>query len=377
MPRKGENIYHRKDGRWEARYICGRDGNGRAIYKSVYAASYTEARRKKAEAMRKITDRAVLNQTKAGTFATVARDWVNSNSCHWKESTKCRYQEKLNNYILPIFGERELSDVSTKEIEDFIVLIRTNGISGREPLGSSASSMVLTILRQLRLWALKADCQVRYSAEYIKIRQQKTGTRVFSEKEERILVEALKRNMDETGAGVLTSLFTGIRIGELCALKGDNIDLESGILHICETLQRLPVYDGGNEQRKTMIRIDTPKSDGSIRDIPLNPELVNILKPFVKPGTYLLTGDREKFVEPRTMEYRFNSILKKCGLKQAGFHSTRRTFASRCIERGMDPKTLSEILGHASVATTLDLYVRINIQRKAESLNLLSDLLAV
>ena len=77
------------------------------------------------------------------------------------------------------------------------------------------------------------------------------------------------------------------------------------------------------------------------------------------------------------VEYRFNAILKKCGLKETGFHSTRRTFASRCIERGMDPKTLSEILGHASVSTTLDLYVRINLQRKADSLKLLTDLFSV
>ena len=104
---------------------------------------------------------------------------------------------------------------------------------------------------------------------------------------------------------------------------------------------------------------------------------MEFLKPFVKPGTFLLTRDKKKIVEPRTMEYRFNAILRKCGLKETGFHSTRRTFASRCIERCMDPKTLSEILGHASVSTTLDLYVRINLQRKADSLKLLSDLFSV
>ncbi len=304
-------------------------------------------------------------------------EWIRANAHKWKESTKCRYQEKLYNYILPEFGDRELSDVSTREVEDFIVRIQTMGSNGRKPLGPSATAMLLTIFRQLRLQALKTDCQVRFSAECISVRQRKKETDVFSETEERILVGTLKTDTDETDAGVLTSLFTGIRIGELCALKGDHFDLESGMLHIRETMQRLPVLEPGTGRRRTVIRIDTPKSDCSIRDIPLNNELIEIIKPFVKPGAFLLTGDAEKFVEPRSMEYRFKSILKKCGLKQTGFHSTRRTFASRCIERGMDPKTLSEILGHASVSTTLDLYVRINLQRKADGLNLLSDLFSV
>ena len=377
MARKGENIYHRKDGRWEVRYICGRDEKGKAKYKVLYAKSYKEARQKKEEAMRQLAEQASKSQPKAGTFASVAADWIASNAQRWKESTKCRYKEKLDNYILPEFGEKELSDVSTKEIENFIVRIQTKGISGRKPVSSSTAAMILTIFRQLKLQALKTDCQVRYSAECITIRQRKKETTVFSEKEERTLIEALKSDPDETDAGVLTGLFTGIRIGELCALKGDNIDLDSGILHVRETMQRLPVLDATDGQNKTVIHIDTPKSDCSVRDIPLNPELVKILKPFVKPGTFLLTGDKKKFVEPRTMEYRFNAILKKCGLKETGFHSTRRTFASRCIERGMDPKTLSEILGHASVSTTLDLYVRINLQRKADSLKLLSDLFSV
>ena len=90
-----------------------------------------------------------------------------------------------------------------------------------------------------------------------------------------------------------------------------------------------------------------------------------------------MTGDKEKFVEPKTMENRFKSILRKCGLKPVGVHSTRHTFASRCIERGMDPKTLSEILGHANVATTLNTYVHSNKKSKEDGVNMLSDLFSV
>ena len=184
----------------------------------------------------------------------------------------------------------------------------------------------------------------------------------------------LKENTDETDAGILICLFTGIRVGELCALNCDNIDLDAGVIRIRSTMQRLPA---GSGEKKTKICTGPPKSESSIRDIPISRELSEILRNFHKPGTYFLTGDKEKFIEPKTMENRFKSILRKCDLKTAGIHSTRHTFASRCIERGMDPKTLAEILGHASVATTLNTYVHSNMQRKEEGVNLLADLFAV
>ena len=374
MARRGENIYHRKDGRWEGRYIVGHAENGKALYKAVYGHSYKEVKEKKAAALKALAELNYEGQPRAGTVAAVATDWIKSNAHRWKESTKCRYQEKLDTWILPVFGERELSDISTQELEKFIVQIQTEGISGRKALGASAAAMVLTIMRQIRLQALKTDCQVRFSAECISVKQRKKETTVFTEQEVKQIVAILKTDTDETDAAILISFFTGIRVGEVCALKGDNIDLDSGVIHIRNTTQRLPVKNGTG---KTTIKVDTPKSERSVRDIPLNKELAEVLRPFVKPGAYLLTGDQKKFVEPRTMENRFNAVLKKCGLKKAGYHSTRRTFASRCIERGMDPKTLSEILGHASVSTTLDLYVRINLKRKADGLDLLSDLFSV
>lgn len=375
MARKGENICKRKDGRWEARYIVSHDENGRAKYRSVYGKTYTEAKKKRQEAMLKLAEMNYEEQPKAGTVESVAYAWIRDCSHKWKESTKCRYQEKLDIYILPHFGKRELSDISTAEVEAFISMIQVDGMPGRKPVGTGTARSVLTVLKQIRIHALKMDHPVRFNPDCIIVRVHKADITVFSESEEKKLVAQLSTDMDETDAGFLTCLFTGIRVGELCALNCDNIDLEDGVIRIRATMQRLPDHSGGH--KKTKITIDAPKSECSVRDIPINKDLSEVLRRFHKPGAFLLTGDKEKFVEPKTMENRFKRILKKCGLRSAGVHSCRHTFSCRCIERGMDPKTLSEILGHANVATTLNTYVHSNRKNKENGLNMLSDLFAV
>ncbi len=375
MTRKGENIYKRKDGRWEGRYIAGRCASGRAKYRSVYAWSYLEVKAKRQDAILKMAERDYINQPRAGTVRFVAKTWIKDSSHKWKESTKCRYQEKLNIYIIPHFGDRELSDISTAEVEAFISMIQTEGMPGRKTVGAGTARSVLTVLKQIRLHALKMDHKVRFNPECIVIRSHKKEITVFSEAEERKLVAMLTSHIDATDVGFLTCLFTGIRIGELCALNCDNIDLENKVIRIRATMQRLPDQSGGN--KKTKIVIDKPKSECSIRDIPINKDLLEVLRRFYKPGAFLLTGERDEFVEPKTMENRFKSILKKCGLNPVGVHTTRHTFASRCIELGMDPKTLSEILGHASVATTLNTYVHSNKKSMEDGINMLSYLFSV
>lgn len=374
MARRGENIYQRKDKRWEARVIIGRKQDGRAKYKYLYGHSYCEVKEKKKEYIIEIEKNDPIEPPKAGTVAYVSKIWLREIAASLKESSVCRYREKLDTYILPEFGMRELSDISTDEIAAFIALLQTDGYKGRKPIGSSSASMVLTVFKQLRLHALRSDLKVRFSPECIRIRSHKPTVEAFSEEEETSLIKHLKDGMGNTEAGVLTMLFTGIRIGELCALNCDNIDLDAGVIHINQTMQRLPLADGG---KKTSVRINSPKSDSSIRDIPINKELTELLRGICQPGAFLLTGKKEKYVEPRTFENRFNVILKDCGIKKVGVHSCRHTFASRCIERGVDAKTLSEILGHSNVATTLNTYVHTTVKRKAESVEMIADLLAV
>ena len=309
---------------------------------------------------------------KNATIESIGNAWV-KNTCHnWKESTKHRYLEKLRIYVLPEYGCRKISEVSTEEVEKYIMRLQSEGLDGRNPIGSSSACLVMTVFKQLTKYARKIGVDFSFHPECISIKREQTKIDVLTEKEEEKLIKYLKKHPSETSAAILICLFTGIRIGEICALKCDEIDLEECVLRVCRTMQRLPDESGLN---KTFIKIDTPKTEYSLRDIPFTKELAELIRPFYKQECFFLTGDSEKYIEPRTMEERFAAILDKCGLRQVNFHIIRHTFATRCIERGMDPKTLSEILGHASVSTTLDRYVHLSMKHKSESVKLIADML--
>ncbi len=156
---------------------------------------------------------------------------------------------------------------------------------------------------------------------------------------------------------------TGLRIGELCALKWDNIDLKKRILTGRSTIQRIQC-SGGNT--KTKIVVTEPKSESSMRSIPIPENMIDFLKEFKgTPDDYVLSGT-EKPVEPRTMQYRFTKILKNVKLPSVHFHALRHIFASTCVELGFDVKALSELLGHSKVEITLNRYVHSSFERKRE-----------
>lgn len=178
------------------------------------------------------------------------------------------------------------------------------------------------------------------------------------------LTNALLDDTDLVKLGVLLSLYTGIRLGEVCALKWENLNIADGILSVRETMQR--IKDTSNHSvTKTKIIITEPKSKSSVRDIPLPPFVTEIAKGFQGSGnTFILTGERTRFIEPRTMQNRFKSIVKEINIDDANYHALRHTFATRCIEVDFEIKTLSEILGHSNVNITLNRYVHSSLDLK-------------
>lgn len=199
--------------------------------------------------------------------------------------------------------------------------------------------------------------------------------RVFSLEEEKQLLEYLQNNMDLPALGILLCLFTGIRIGELCAMKWDDINLDERKMSVGKTMQR--IRSSSALERKTEVRIFEPKSICSVRIIPLPDVLIGLLEKFYISGAFLLTGSNSHFIEPRTMQNRFKKILAACGIEDANFHAIRHTFATRCVELGFDTKSLSEILGHASVAITMNRYVHPTMTLKRENMNRFSELFTV
>ena len=188
------------------------------------------------------------------------------------------------------------------------------------------------------------------------------------------MISELTEELNLPGLGIYLCLFTGIRVGELCALTWDDISLENNMIHIHRTMQRIQTPDS---ERKTAILIAKPKSQCSIRDIPIAGALrEKLVQQAVKEG-YVLTGNKTNYIEPRTMQNRFKAIVERCGIQDVHFHTLRHTFATRCIEVGFDVKSLSEILGHANVSITLNRYVHPSMELKQKNMDKLSKLFTV
>ncbi len=372
MPRKGENIYKRKDGRWEGRYIKGRR-DGKALYGAVYARSYRDVKKKLDDAKRSLEEKSYAS--KAGNLADIGNRWLSDMSCTLKASSVNKYGDLLRCYILPEFGGHEFSEITNQNIIDFISTLLSSGGKKQQGLAPSTVAEVLSAMNSIRIYALRRDCTVAFSPECVNIKREQKDIRVFSLEEQNCVLNHLQENMNPTALGILICFFTGIRIGELCALKWDDFNLPEKKMQIRRTMQRLRVDD--LEGRKTAVRIFEPKSACSIRTIPLPEAIVGLLEKYYTPGAFLLTCKSGKFVEPRTMQNRFKSILSSCNISDANFHAIRHTFATRCIELGFDVKSLSEILGHASVAITMNRYVHPTMDLKTTNMNRLSDLFTV
>lgn len=206
----------------------------------------------------------------------------------------------------------------------------------------------------------------------LSIKKKEKEMRVFSIAEQEALVRVLITDMDLYKFGVLLSLYTGIRIGELCALKWEDFSLSEGVLKVRKTMQRIQDTDNV-ASHKTKVIITEPKSICSIRTIPLPTFIAEITYRYVtNPGAFILTGDSNRYVEPRTMQNRFKGYVRESGIATANFHALRHTFATRCVEVGFEVKSLSEILGHANVNITLNRYVHSSLELKHLNMNKLT-----
>lgn len=366
MARTGENIYKRKDGRWEGRFIYSYGENGKAKYKYVYARTYSEAKAKLIQEQQgeNLTPH-YSNPSQKTKYEYWLNEWLSLKKLKIKESTYIRYRNSIQNHINPQLGKYPIEKISTALMETFISHLATNGnLNGNGGLSSKTISDILVIVKESFRYAQAHGVVTICNFDNIGVKKVPHEMRVLNCAETQRLIHELLKEPDLYKIGVFISLFTGIRIGELCALQWKNISITDRTIKIEQTMQRLQ-SNNPNDIRKTRIIITEPKSFASVRIIPLPEFVVDLIKPYQKnAGAYLLSGEAKRYVEPRTMQNRFKGYLLTCSIEDANFHSLRHTFATRCIESGFDVKTLSEILGHSSVKITLDKYVHSSMELK-------------
>lgn len=290
-------------------------------------------------------------------FAYYCDEWVRSCSGRLKESTRSCYETILTRHIKPKLGCNTLPDISTKRIETFSDELIAQGLSPKTVRD------ILALLHSILKFTEIQYPNLISTTEIIYPRSSRKEARVLTRLEQKRLVAYLMDNMDSCKLGVFLAISTGMRIGELCALRWENISLDDETIRITAALQR--IKSQCEDGRRTKIIIDTPKSSTSVRTIPLTDTSVKLCKIMdpQKPSAFLLTGN-ESYMEPRTLQYRLGKYTEECGLRDVHFHTLRHTFATRCVEAGFEMKSLSEILGHANTTFTLNRYVHSSIELK-------------
>ncbi len=359
MSRRGNNIYHRADGRWEGRHYS----KGTHKYQSVYGKTYTEAREK----LERLRQKALVPSVRCNLLVTdIMKMWLESRRNHIKESSYACYRSKLEFHILPFFAGMKYSSLDVDAIEQFAAAKKA------EHLSSKYISDMITMMKSAAKWAEMTKGyanQIRYAAP---IRIQPKEMTVLSGDERKRLLKTIDSTHDHTSCGVLLTLYTGLRIGELCALQWKDIDFDARILHITKTVQRIRVY---GEESKTAVKITEPKSATSLRVIPLPEFLVDALAEYRGDGQEYITSGKAVMTEPRSFLNRYKALLKKAGIPSRKFHCIRHTFSTHALQLGFDVKTLSEILGHANPNITMRVYVHTSMERKKECMERLKELI--
>lgn len=359
MGRRGESIFRRKDGRWEARYSLGKDAaTGKTKYRSVYGNTYSEAKEKRMQAMQKT----YISQ-KNGGFIEAVRKWLEEKEPGIKEQTYRRYQQCIDTHIIPYFGDVKCSAITQNTVDDFLKQKRLSGrLDGKGGLSQSTIRGMCIILQSILLFAYQKKMGIPEMIQIKKPRVEKKKISVLKPNEQKRLETVLLEVPTDTNLTIYLALHTGMRIGEICALHWSDIDWEERLLFVRSTVIR---------NKKGQLVITSPKSETSQRAIPLTRQLVNLLAAEHERSCseFVFSSPRkDAFLNPRTLQYRFQTLLTRLGISRISFHALRHTFATRWIEFGMDVKSLSEVLGHAGVQITLDIYVHSSDKLKREAI---------
>ena len=360
MSKRGENIWHRKDGRWEARYIRCYNGN-RAVYGYLYAKSYAEVKAKQQAVVNNLAVK--VSTTSEISFKDLLEAFICQKKYHVKESTLSNYSYKMNTYLIPYWGESNLKEINLLSIDKFV-----DYLFASRHLAPKTVKDIAGLFDSILDFAYKNH----FIEKKLKVPVPKISKRnvtILLPEDQEHLIRYLWENMGYGELGVLLSLMTGMRIGEICALKKNAFDFENCTVSVLYTLQRIR---SNTENHTTKMILTSPKSENSMRTIPLPKSFSMWLQHFcssMEGDDYIITGIK-KYSEPRNYYKKYLRYLKECGLDKQGytFHTLRHTFATEAIRRGIDAKSLSEILGHASVKITLEKYVHPSFEQKLQEM---------
>lgn len=288
--------------------------------------------------------------------------WKADKKQYVKKSSFSAYTLLIENHLLPEFGNHE--HIEESEVQAFVFRKLEQGLSQK------TIKDVLIVLKMVLKFGAKnhgltyTPFDIQYPTE-----REKQNVEVLSRAHQKKVMQHIQGHFTFRNLGVYICLSSGIRIGEICALTWEDMDTENGVIRVRRTIQRIYTIEDGI--RKTELLIDTPKTKNSLREIPMSKDLLRMLKPIkkvVNPSFFVLTND-VKPTEPRTYRSYYNNLMQELEIPKLKFHGLRHSFATRCIESKCDYKTVSVLLGHSNISTTLNLYVHPNLEQKKKAID--------
>lgn len=376
MARRGENIYKRKDGRWEGRYVIGRKPNGRTAFSYIYGKTYTEVKKKleicKADrTLAKTIDRSEVIY-RDGSIGAWLEFWLEAViKPEVKYSTYAVYRGQVERHILPSAGKIKLKNMNNKTMEIVYNAILDKNITTataqnicKRFMAALCSARDRKLISGLPLLPYKKKKYKRKKPRFMTLNEQKRIEEKLDDKKSKDLA-------------VLLALYSGSRVGECCGYTWQDFDPLTGGIHVSHSIQRVSLYH--QQKQKTKLLLTETKSDSSRRFIPLPRFLVKILVQFKKDnqalGSDYIFGAGRKAMDPRVLQYHLTRVTESIGLQGIHFHTLRHTFATRFIEKNGDIQALKEILGHSSAKITLEWYghsTKQHIQKSMLKLNRLT-----
>lgn len=373
MPKRGENIYRRKDNRWEGRIKIGRNEKGKLCYKYVYGKSYSDCKQKLTQ-VRLELGKDQKKEKVTMTVKTLCINWLSSVKMTVKNSTFDTYERITQRHIIPIIGDMPVYSVTAETLNQLTAKKFSEGrLDGKGGLLPKTVSNIICVIKLI----FKYSHKIYHSdnaAEFISMPKiPKKHKEVLTAEETEKIKEYCSVNENYMSLAAELCLATGIRIGELCALQCIDINFKNCVLNIAKTVQRIKNTDV-KLKSKTKVVISEPKTSSSSRSIPLPEKLAQRLKEYIdshqrKDNDYIFSANGKTPIDVRTIQKKFAVILKNCGIRKVNFHILRHTFATKWANSNFNIKALSEILGHSNINITLSLYVHPSAETKRKLIN--------
>ena len=291
------------------------------------------------------------------TFEQVAELWLIEKKHFVKKSTHAAYTLTIKKHLIPYFYKTK--DVTEEKVQQFVFNKLNSGLSRK-----SVKDMLVVLKMVLKYGVKNAYMKHHHIDVRFPTERERNEVEVLTLKNQQRIMKHLRENFSFMNLGIYICLCSGLRIGEICALKWKDIDMSSGQIKVSKTLQRIYVING--TESHTELIVDTAKTINSMRSIPIAKDLLDIIRPLkrlVGNDSYVLTNTPNP-IEPRAYRNYYNRLLRQLEVPKLKFHGLRHSFATRCIESKCDYKTLSVLLGHSKISTTLDLYVHPNLEQK-------------